>query len=135
MRSAILLLILVWLAGCASGKPSEDDYLVRTGVIVGKEVVELEEGSGKSKVNTSVSASVSSGSGVSIGLGVLLGSLSRGSADKPPVRYRVDLNGGEQITVYHESDVFEAGDCVEIRSLPGDDKSLPKMKRLSEGCE
>lgn len=135
MRPAILLLTLLLLVGCATSKPSEDDYVIRTGVIVGKEVVEPEDASRRSKGSSSVSASVSSGGGVSIGLGFLLGSMSRGSAEKPPVRYRVELNGGEQITVYHESDLFEAGDCVEIRSLPGDDKNLPQMKRLSEGCE
>jgi hypothetical protein len=134
MRATTLLLSLLLLAGCATSKPSADDYVTRTGVIVSKAVVDLEESAGGSKINSSVSVSASSGGGVAIGLGFLLGSLSR-SAEKPPVRYGVELEDGEQITVFHESDVFETGDCVEIKSLPDDAENLPVMKRRNEGCE
>jgi hypothetical protein len=103
------------------------------GVIKSREVVEPEQASGEKRVNTSVSASVSSGSGVSIGIGVLLGAMGSGPA-KPSVRYSVELLNGETVTVYHESDQFETGDCVAIRSLPGDEKNPPQMKRTPDGC-
>jgi hypothetical protein len=134
MRATPFVLILLLLVGCATSKPSADDYITRTGVIVSKAVVDLEESAGKNKVNSSVSVSASSGGGVAIGLGFLLGSLSS-SAEEPSVRYEVELEDGEQITVFHESDVFVTGDCVEIKSLPDDAKNLPVMKRLDEGCE
>ena len=135
MRAVTFLLTLLMLAGCAASQPSEDDYLTRIGFITVKEVVDPEASGAKRNVTTGVSASVSSGGGLSIGLGVLLGSMSSSSPAQPPVRYRVELKGSEQITVFHESDLFEVGDCVEIRLLPGDDEKPPQMKRLKQGCE
>ena len=134
MRTLPLIVASLLIAGCATNKPAPEDYLTRVGSIVGKEVIEPEGGSTQRRTNTSVSASVSSGGGVSVGIGVLLGSFSRGSG-KPTVGYRVQLPEDETITVYHDSDVFEVGDCVEIRSLPDNDQEPPLMKRLPEGCE
>ena len=134
MRSAIFLLTLLLLGGCAAKKPAEDEYVTRVGVITSKAVVDPEQARSQGRVNTSVSASVSSGGGFSIGLGFLLGSFSQGSSKKPAVRYTVEQADGEQATIYHESDVFEVGDCVEIRSIPDDDNNPPLMKRLKDGC-
>ena len=133
MRIFNLLLVTLLVVGCATGKPSEDDYVTRVGTIAGKDVIEPEGGSDRRQVNTTGSVSISSGSGVSVGVGVLLGSRSRGSA-RPSVRYRVDLLDGEQITVLHENDAFEVGDCVEIRSLPEDDSQPPLIKRVQDAC-
>ncbi len=134
MRFTIMLLTLAFLWGCASKQPSEAEFVTRIGVIVGKEVVDPESGGNETRVNSSVSVGVSSGSGLSIGLGFLLSPLSRSSDENPPVRYRVDLMDGEQMTVFHESHLFEVDDCVEITSLIGDDKNPPMMKRIKGGC-
>ena len=135
MRSAIILLTLALLSACAASSPAENESeLTRIGVIKGKEVVDPENAGSDKKVNTSVHASVSSGGGVSIGLGFLVSALSGGTSEDHPVRYQVELLDGEQITVYHESDLFEVEDCVEIKSLASDDKKPPLMKRIKGGC-
>ena len=134
MRSAIVLLILALLYGCASSQPSEEEFVTRIGVIVGKEVVDLEAGGTGTRTSTSVSVGASSGGGFAIGLGFLLSPSSRSSDENPPVRYRVELMDGEQMTVFHESNLFEVEDCVEITSLAGDDQNPPIMKRIKGGC-
>jgi hypothetical protein len=135
MRTAIMLLTLALLWGCATSKPTEDELLTHVGVIHSKEVVDPEELRSEERVSTGVSASVGSGSGFAIGLGFLFSPWSDSSSEKPPVRYEVELVGGEPMTVYHESDLFEVGDCVEITSLIDDDESQPTMKRLKDGCK
>ncbi len=135
MRSTIILLTLALLSACAASSPAENESeMIRIGVIKGKDVVDPENAGGGKRVNTSVGASVSSGGGVSIGIGFLISALSGGSSEAHPVRYQVQLMDGEQITVFHESDLFEVEDCVEIKSLTGDDKKPPQMKRLKDGC-
>ena len=134
MRSAIMLLTLALLWGCASKQPAESEFVTRIGVIVGKEVVDLEVGSTESRTSTSVSVGASSGGGFAIGLGFLLSPGSRSSDEKPPVRYRVDLMDGEQMTVFHESNLFEVDDCVEVTFLADDDQNPPMMKRIKGGC-
>jgi len=134
MRSAIMLLTLALLYGCATSKPSESEFVTRIGVIVGKEVVDLEAGSNDTRVDKSVSVGVSSGGGFAIGLGFLLSPSSRSADENPPVRYRVELMDGGQMTVFHESNLFEVEDCVEITSLAGDDQNPPIMKRIKGGC-
>jgi len=134
MRSAIMLLTLALLWGCASKQPAESEFVTRIGVIVGKEVVDLEVGSTESRTRTSVSVGASSGGGFAIGLGFLLSPGSRSSDEKPPVRYRVDLMNGEQMTVFHESNLFEVDDCVEVTFLADDDQNPPMMKRIKGGC-
>jgi hypothetical protein len=133
LRFAILLLTLMLLGGCAASKPAENEFVTRVGVIKGKEVVDPEQAQ-SSNTHVSSGISVSSDRGVSVGIGVLLGSLGGGSSAELSVRYHVDLMGGEQITIYHESDQFLAGDCVEIRSVPGNDSYPPQMKRIAGGC-
>ena len=135
MRSTIMLIILALLYGCAASSAAENDVepITRIGIIKGKEVVDPENASSDKQVNTSVRASVSSG-GVSIGLGFLISALSGGTSQDHPVRYQVELVDGEQITVYHESDLFEVEDCVEISSMAGDDETSPLMKRIKGGC-
>ena len=134
MRSAIMLLTLSLLYGCASNQPSETEFVTRIGVIVGKEVVDLEAGNSNARTSTSVSVGASSGGGFAIGLGFLLSPSSRSSDENPPVRYRIELMDGEQMTVFHESNMFEVEDCVEITSLVGDDQNPPMMKRIKGGC-
>jgi hypothetical protein len=41
---------------------------------------------------------------------------------------------GEQITIFHDSDLFEVEDCVQISTPVGDDKNPPIMKRPREDC-
>ena len=52
MRSAIMLLTLTLLYGCASNQPSEAEFVTRIGVIVGKEVVDLEAGGTETRTST-----------------------------------------------------------------------------------
>lgn len=132
MRSAIVL-TLALLVGCTSKQPSQAEFVTRLGVIVGKEVVELESGSER-RVNTSVSAGVSSGRGLSIGLGFWLTPSSRNSSETPPVRYRVEMMDGDEMIVFHESQLFEVEDCVEITYLADDDRNPPMMKLIKGGC-
>jgi hypothetical protein len=134
MRVFAILLSLALMSACAASKPAQDDteFLTRIGVITGKEVVEVEE-SGDGRVRTGVSASMSSDTGLAIGIGWLL-PLFSSSPEAVPVRYHVKLLDGEKITVYHDSDFFEVGDCVEISALAGDDKNPPLMKRIKGGC-
>jgi hypothetical protein len=128
-----MLLTLALLCGCTSKQPAESEFVTRIGVIVGKEVVDLEAGGTETRTSTGVSVSASSGGGIGIGLGFLL-SPGRSKDEKPPVRYRVELLDGERIEVFHESDLFEVDDCVEINSLAGDDENPPMMKRIKGGC-
>ena len=134
MRIPVILLSLALLTACATGQPDQDDeFITRIGTITGKEVVELDQAKSQSRVSTGVS--ISSGGGVSVGIGFLVSSLFSGSSDKAPVRYHVKVMDGEVITVYHESDVFQVGDCVEVSSLANDeDKNPPLMKRIEGGC-
>ena len=136
MRFLIILSALTLLGGCAASNtaPDETEFITRIGVIASKEVIELEEGSSESRTSSSVSVGASSGGGFAIGLGFLLSPGSRSSDENPPVRYRIDLMNGKQLTVFHESDLFEVEDCVEMTSLAGDDNNPPLMKRIKGGC-
>jgi len=136
MRSTIMLLTLALLYGCAANSAAENDteFVTRIGVIKGKQVIDPENAGSDKQVNTSIHASVSSGGGLSIGLGFLLSAFSDGASEQHPVRYEVELLDGEPMTVYHESDLFEVEDCVEISSMAGDDEALPLMRRIKEGC-
>ena len=133
MRYAITLLTLLLLIGCASGPSSDGGFVTRHGVIVGKEVIMVEESSSQTQVDSSVSVGVSSGRGLSIGLGFWLSPAFR-SSQSPPVRYRIQLLDEEEMVVYHESHLFEVDDCVEISYLAGDDRNPPIMKRIEGGC-
>jgi hypothetical protein len=135
MRVVAILLSLALLSACATGKPAPGgaEFVTRIGVITGKEVVEPEEAGVESGVSTGAAVSMSSDTGLSIGIGWLL-PLFSSSAETVPVRYHLRLLDGEQITVYHDSDRFEVGDCVEVSSLAGDDKNPPLMKRIEGGC-
>ncbi len=136
MRATIILLTLALLTGCTAISPTENDteFITRIGVIKGKQVIDPENAGGDKQTSTSVHASVSSGSGLSIGIGFLVSAMSGGSSQKHPVRYQVELVDGEPITVYHESDLFEVEDCVEISSIAGDNETPPLMKRIKGGC-
>ena len=136
MRSIIMLLTLALLYGCAASSAAENDteFVTRIGVIKGKQVIDPENAGGDKQTSTSVHASVSSGSGLSIGIGFLVSAMSGGSSEKHPVRYQVELLDGEPLTVYHESDLFEVEDCVEISSMAGDNDTPPLMKRIKGGC-
>jgi hypothetical protein len=131
-----MLLTLALLYGCATSRVTENDteFVTRIGVIKGKQVIDPENPGANKQTNTSVHASVSSGSGLSIGLGFLVSAFSGGASEQHPVRYQVELVDGESITVYHESDIFEVEDCVEISSMAGDNETPPLMKRIKGGC-
>jgi len=133
LRSAILLLTVILLGACATSKPAEDEFVTRVGVITGKDVIDNSQPS-NSSTHISTGVSVSSDRGVAVGIGVLLGSLGGGSTTETSVQYHVDLMDGEQITIYHDSDQFLAGDCVEIRFVPENENYPPQMKRIAGDC-
>ncbi|MCP4876787.1 MAG: hypothetical protein GY896_15110 [Gammaproteobacteria bacterium] len=136
MRHLILLSITLLAVACSSRTVHENqaDIITRTGAIIAKEDVNLNEVEAESRVNTSVHASVSTGRGVSIGLGFLLSPFFSADDDSKPVRYEVDLQDGGQITIFHESRDFEVDDCVEITSFPDEQEHPPTMKRNKDGC-
>lgn len=142
MRRSILILSVLLSVGCSTSKPTEGgaEIIKRTGVIVVKDdsdqnAVESEStGTSRSSVYGSVSSG-SSGSGMSIGLGVLLGSISSAGSSKSPVRYDIETEDGETVTVYYESPDFEVGDCVEVTSHPDEKKYPPVMKRTKDACQ
>ena len=136
MRFSILFLAAFLTIGCSSNKPHENkgEVITRIGVITAKEQVDLNEIEQDSNTRTSVFGSISSGGNVSIGLGFLLSPLSSSNSDSDPVRYEVELEEGNLITIYHESRDFEVGDCVEITSHPDEEKNPPLLKRNKGGC-
>ncbi len=50
------------------------------------------------------------------------------------MRYEVELEDGDQISVYHDSHDFQIGDCVEITVHPDEEEHPPRMKRIKGGC-
>ena len=136
MRIPAMVLSLALMTACATGDPDAGrEFVTRIGVITGKSVVELDQVKSESRVSTGVSASVSSGGGLSIGIGFLLSPLFKSSPEKEPVRYEVELINGDPLTVYHQSNDFLVGDCVEVSSLVDDeDDNPPLMRRIEGGC-
>ncbi len=132
MRFAIVALILLLAAGCSAKSAREDaaDVIVRDGTIVAREQVSTDEARDKVNTRTSVHASVSSGGRVSIGVGVLLSSILAGESSRQPVRYEVEFDEDDSMTIYHDSPDFAIGDCVEIRIHPDEKKHPPAMRRV-----
>jgi hypothetical protein len=131
MRVFAILLSLALLSACASSRPAPAgvEFVTRIGVITAKGGVSTKDGEGSGD-----SASKSSDSGQLTGFGMLMSAGFGVSSESTPVRYQVKLQGGEKITVYHDSAGFEVGDCVEISSLAGDEENPPLMKRIDGGC-
>ena len=99
----------ILLASCGSKQPRVNDaeVITRNGVITAKEEVSMDEVRSKGQTRGNVYFSVSSGGNVAIGIGVLLGSWVSGQSDTEPVRYEVRLDGGGEMTIYHDSPDFE----------------------------
>lgn len=138
MRNAVLasLLLLAVACGSKSSQPSEPP-IVKFGVIAAKKEVSKDQVETATRGTTSVYGSISTGGRVSIGvgIGVLLGTFgSSSSSDDQPVRYDVNLQDGGQITVYHESALFEVDDCVRITVYPDEQEHPPDMERSKDGC-
>ena len=68
------------------------------------------------------------------GLDPWVSALSGDSSESQSVRDQMEHLDGEQITTFHDSDLFEVEDCAPIPTPVGDDKNPPIMKRLREGC-
>ncbi len=137
MRNALLASLLLFAAACGtrSSQPPEPP-IVKFGVIAAKKDASQDQVQSATRGNTSVYGSISTGGRVSIGvgIGVLLGSIGAGSSDPQPVRYDIDLTDGGQITIYHESQLFEVDDCVRITVYPDEQKRATEMERSKEGC-
>ena len=85
-------------------------------------------------ISSDVIQELDSVTNVAIGIGVLLGSWLSGQSDTEPVRYEVRLDGGGEMTIYHDSPDFEVDDCVEIKVYPDEEKNPPSMKRNKGAC-
>lgn len=135
MRNLILMMILVLSAACSSKAAVEnEDQITKFGLIAEKEEVDMEQVKKESKTNTSVYASVNSGGGVSIGIGFLVGLLGSDEPEENPVRYKVELVDGSEITIYHMSRLFEVDDCVMITLHEDEEENPPSMERSKDGC-
>ncbi len=135
MRFGIFSIILLLVAGCGV-KSARDDaagVITRAGTIVAREHVSSDEARDNVNTRTSVHASVSSGGGISIGIGVLLSSILAGDSSRQPIRYEVEFDEDDSMTIYHDSPDFAVGDCVEIRVHPDEKKHPPAMQRID--CE
>ena len=135
MRLPIAILLVTLLAACGGKAAREDgpEVITRSGVIIAREQVSSDEARDNVNTRTSVYASVSSGGRVSIGIGVLLSSILAGSSSSQPVRYEVEFDDNDSMTIYHDSPDFAVGDCVEIRVHPDEKKHPPAMRRVD--CE
>jgi len=137
MRYSIILISTLLVFGCSSKSAQEADaeVITRVGIIAAKEMVDMDQvETDTGSRRTSVYGSISTGGRVSIGLGFLLGGFSSGSSDPEPVRYEVNLVDDGQMTIYHDSQDFEVGDCVKITVHPDEEKHPPTMKRNKGGC-
>lgn len=132
MRPGIVALTLLLAAGCSAKSAREDaaNVIVREGTIAAREQVSSDEARDNVNTRTSVYGSVSSGGRVSIGIGVMLSSILAGSSSSQPVRYEVEFDEDDSMTIYHDSPDFAVGDCVEIRVHPDEKKHPPAMKRV-----
>ena len=132
MRYGILALALAVAAGCGTKRAPDDaaDVIVREGTVVARQQVSTDEARDNVNTRTSVHASVSSGGRVSIGIGVMLSSILAGASSRQPVRYEVEFDEDDSMTIYHDSPDFAVGDCVEIRVHPDEQKHPPAMRRI-----
>ena len=136
MRYLTILLTAALVAGCSSKSTQngEVEIITRVGVIAAKEAVSMDEVETDTRGRTSVYGSISSGGRVSVGIGFLLTPFTSGGSDPEPVRYEIDLLGGGQMTIFHDSPDFEVDDCVKITVHPDEEKHPPKMQRNKGGC-
>ncbi len=132
MRNVAIALTLLLAVGCGS-KSARDDaagVITREGTIVAREQVSTDEARDNVNTRTSVHATISSGGGVAIGIGVLLSSILGGESSREALRYEVEFDEDDSMTIYHDSPDFAVGDCVEIRVHPDEKKHPPTMRRV-----
>lgn len=136
MRYGFFILVLLFSVACGNKQAAEnqDEPITRFGVIVAKEVVDIEAVESHSDIQTSIFAGFSSGGGVSIGLGFLLSPFKSSQSEENPIRYEVKLQDGGETTIYHLSNLFEIDDCVEITAYPDGEEEPPTMVRSKDGC-
>ena len=137
MRVLVLVAAVCLSVSCA-GKPGGSDRpepIIKFGVIVGKEVVEMETVERDSRASPSFHASISSGGGVAIGLGFLMSPRWSSQTVESPVRYEVRIQDGNFATIYHLSSMFEIDDCVMLTVYPDGDSNPTEMVRSEDGCK
>ena len=136
MRVAVLLIAALLGSSC-SGKQGGGERpgpITEFGMIVAKEAVEMESVQRESQVNTSFHASISSGGGVAIGLGFLMSPFQSSQTVENPIRYEIQMQDGDRVTIYHLSSMFEINDCVMITAYPDEETNPPEMVRSKDGC-
>lgn len=135
MRVFILLIAALLGASCSSKQAGErPEAITEFGIIVAREAVEIETVERQSRASPSFHASISSGGGVAIGLGFLLTPFRSSETVENPIRYEIEMQDGDRVTIYHLSSMFEVGDCVEITAYPDEDANPPQMVRSKDGC-
>jgi len=136
MRCLILFLLLFNIAACGS-KSTDDlpDVVVKTGKIVDKEFVAIEEAtSGGVKVNPSIFASIFSGGRISFGVGFLFSSDDDSYTTETVTRYLIRTLDGSEMEIFSDSARFQVDDCVEVTIHKDAEKIPPKLEPLEGGC-
>lgn len=129
--TAVLLVALTGSA-CSSKSPTANEVSRLTGLVIEREVVEKAEVRKRSS-NTRIYGSVSSGGGVSIGLGFLLPLLSSDDDSQTLVRYKIQLQPGDEQVIYHPDSRFAVGDCIDIVELEDSNKP-PRLELSTSSC-
>lgn len=136
MQISILLVIALLISGCSAKKSVRNDAgsMGITGVIIAREDADMIDFKDENRTSIGAYGGLSSGGGIGVGSGVFFSPWTSGSSTRPPMRYQVELIGGERMTVYHDSYDFQVGDCVEIDRHPDKKDRPPSMKRVKGGC-
>lgn len=136
MQISILLIIALLISGCSAKKSDKNDTgsIGVTGVIIAREDAGTIDVEDENRTHSGAYGRISIGGGIGIGSGVLFSPWTSGSSTRPPMRYEVELQAGDRMTVYHDSYDFQIGDCVEIDQYPDNEAHPPSMKRIQSGC-
>ncbi len=134
MRFWILPVVVLWLNGCGSTGSSADEQNVNTsvfqatGVIVGREIIEL-------KQLDSNAGSETSGAGArSVGLESLTSSTGTGYKSDTAMRYKIKLLDGSALSVYSESWRYRVDDCVDVIVSRDNKKKPPEIFLNKNDC-
>jgi len=136
MRCLIFILLLFNIVAC--GDKSMDnlpDVVIKTGKIINKEFVAIEEASsGGVKVNPSIFASIFSGGRISFGLGFLFTTDDDSYTTETVTRYQISMLDGSEMEVFSDSTKFQIDDCVEVTVYKDVGNVQPKLKPLEGSC-
>ena len=136
MRYLFLILLLINIVACSS-KSMDDvpDVVNKTGRIINKEYVAIEEvSSGGVSVNPSIFASIFSGGRISLGLGFLFTSEDDSYTTETTTRYKIKMTDGSEMDIFSNSTQYQVDDCVEVIVHKDVENNPPRLERLEGGC-